>query len=314
MESNQFDNVLLFSLGSNPTLTDKVAALLGIPCEKAKVMHFADGEVFSKPMVSVTGKDIFIVHSTFSPANERLMELLVFLNALRNDNAGRIVVFIPYYGYARQDRVIDEGDPISALLVADLLKAAGADKLYTCDLHSLKIMPKFAVPTENLSAMRLFAEEFQRKLTANNIKDEDVTVVSPDHGGVGRAQSFAELLPGASFAYADKHRPAPNHAKVIGLHGDVQNKVCILVDDIIDTAGTMSAVCAKLLELGARRCWVAATHGVFSGNALERLSKAGASELMVSDTIENKNPSVFTISIAPLIAEAIQKEVAAKQN
>lgn len=306
MELNS--SALLFSLGSNPTLANNVANLLGINCEKAKVMHFADGEVFSKPMLSVKHKDIFIIHSTFSPANERLMELLVFLNALRNDEAGKIVVFIPYYGYARQDRVIDEGDPVSALLVSDLLKAAGADKLYTCDLHSLKVMPKFGIDTTNISAMELFAEEFKKRLAAQNVSLNDVTVVSPDHGGVNRAQAFAALLPGSSFAYADKHRPAPNKAKVLGLHGEVRNKVCILVDDIIDTAGTMSAVASKLLEDGAKRCWVAATHGVFSGNALERLSNAGVSCLMVSDSIENKNPSISTITIAPLIAEAIIKE------
>ena len=309
MEQNS--SILLFSLGSNPTLANNVANLLGVNCEKAKVMHFADGEVFSKPMVSVKGKDIFIIHSTFSPANERLMELLVFLNALRNDDARRIVVFIPYYGYARQDRVIDEGDPVSALLVSDLLKAAGADKLFTCDLHSLKVMPKFGIDTENLSAMELFANVFKERLTAANVNFNDVTVVSPDHGGVGRAQAFAALIPGSSFAYADKHRPAPNKAKVLGLHGEVRNKVCILVDDIIDTAGTMSAVASKLLEDGAKRCWVAATHGVFSGNVLERLANAGVSTLMVSDSIENKNPSISTISVAPLIADAIKREMAA---
>lgn len=305
----QSNSYLLFSLGSNPTLANNVAAILGIECQKAKVMHFADGEVFSKPMLSVKEKDIFIIHSTFSPANERLMELLVFLNALRSNGAKRITVFIPYYGYARQDRIIDEGDPISALLVSDLLKAAGADKLYTCDLHSLKVMPKFGIETENISAMELFAQVFKEKLENANVSLNDVTVVSPDHGGVGRAQAFAALLPGSSFAYADKHRPAPNKAKVLGLHGEVMNKVCILVDDIIDTAGTMSAVASKLLEDGAKRCWVAATHGVFSGNALERLSKAGVSCLMVSDSIENKKPSISTISVAPLIAEAIKKEL-----
>ncbi len=273
-------------------------------------MHFADGEVFSKPMLPVKQKNIFIIHSTFSPANERLMELLVFLNALRNAEAGRIVVFIPYYGYARQDRVIDEGDPVSALLVSDLIKAAGADKLYTCDLHSLKVMPKFGIETENLSAMELFAENFKERLAQANVSLKDVTVVSPDHGGVSRAQAFAALLPGSSFAYADKHRPVPNKAKVLGLHGDVQNKLCILVDDIIDTAGTMSAVASKLLEDGAKRCWVAATHGVFSGNALEKLKNAGVACLMVSDSIENKNPSISTISIAPLIVNAIEKELA----
>ncbi len=306
----ELNSTLLFSLGSNPTLANNVANLLGINCEKAKVMHFADGEVFSKPMLPVKQKNIFIIHSTFSPANERLMELLVFLNALRNAEAGRIVVFIPYYGYARQDRVIDEGDPVSALLVSDLIKAAGADKLYTCDLHSLKVMPKFGIETENLSAMELFAENFKERLAQANVSLKDVTVVSPDHGGVSRAQAFAALLPGSSFAYADKHRPVPNKAKVLGLHGDVQNKLCILVDDIIDTAGTMSAVASKLLEDGAKRCWVAATHGVFSGNALEKLKNAGVACLMVSDSIENKNPSISTISIAPLIVNAIEKELA----
>lgn len=306
----ELNSTLLFSLGSNPTLANNVANLLGINCEKAKVMHFADGEVFSKPMLPVKQKNIFIIHSTFSPANERLMELLVFLNALRNAEAGRIVVFIPYYGYARQDRVIDEGDPVSALLVSDLIKAAGADKLYTCDLHSLKVMPKFGIETENLSAMELFAENFKERLAQANVSLKDVTVVSPDHGGVSRAQAFAALLPGSSFAYADKHRPVPNKAKVLGLHGDVQNKLCILVDDIIDTAGTMSAVASKLLEDGAKRCWVAATHGVFSGNALEKLKNAGVACLMVSDSIENKNPSISTISIAPLIVNAIKKELA----
>lgn len=307
MEPNA--NTLLFSLGSNPTLANNVASLLGITCEKAKVTHFADGEVFSKPLISVKGKDIFIIHSTFSPANERLMELLVFINALRNDNAGRIVVFIPYYGYARQDRVLNEGDPVSAVLVSDLLKAAGADKLYTCDLHSLKVLPQFGIETVNISAMELFAKIFKEKLSAANVHFNDVCVVSPDHGGVARAQAFANLIPGSSFAYADKHRPVPNKAKVLALHGNVHNRVCILVDDIIDTAGTMSAVASILLEEGAKRCWVAATHGVFSGNALERLQKAGVSEMMVSDSIENKNPGISTITIAPLLAEAIQKEI-----
>lgn len=306
-------SALLFALDSNPSLGSKTAEILGIPLSKSKTKHFADGEVFSKPMESVSGKDIYVIQSTFPPVNERLMELLVFIDALRNANAKKITVFIPYYGYARQERIIDEGDPVSCILISSLLKGAGADKLYTVDLHSLKVLPSFKIETENLSAMQLFADSFKEKLSKANVAYNDVCVVSPDHGGIARAQAFAELLPGSSFAYADKHRPAPNKAKVLGINGDVRNKLCIVVDDIIDTAGTMSAVCEMLTKEGAKHTWVAATHGVFSGIALDRLHDAGVTMISMSDSIENasltKNAPISVVTLAPIIAEAIKKDL-----
>jgi ribose-phosphate pyrophosphokinase len=297
---------LLFTLGSNPDLSKKVSAFLGWPLAPVKVSHFADGEAFAKPLTNVKGRDCFILQSTFRPVSERLMDLLVFTDALKNGQAHHITAIIPYFGYSRQDRIIEEGDPVSGLLVSKLLQGAGIDDFVTVDFHSLSLLSQFPMPHVNLSAAKLFADGFGQELAKRNIPFSDVAIVSPDKGGLRRTQEFSSYFPGSTLAYADKRRPAPNQALVESIKGDVQGKLCLVLDDIIDTAGTLSEVVKALSLNGAKETWVGATHGVFSGQAPVLIREAQVKMLLVTDTIESSSSEGEILSVAPLIAEYIQ--------
>lgn len=296
---------LIFTLGSNPGLAKRVAGLLNLPLSPNIVTHFADGETFAKPQCDVTGRNVFIIHSTFSPVSSRLMDLLVFLDALHNAHVAHVSAIVPYFGYARQDRIIDPGDPITGLLVAKLLQTAGVDEIVTVDFHSLKLLEQFPLPHTNLTAAPLFAKRLLEEAAIENIPTSKVCVVSPDHGGLKRAEEFAKNFPGASFAYAEKHRPQPNQAQVAAIYGEIRDKHCIVVDDIIDTAGTLSEVVKTLFLGGATGVWAAATHGIFSGRAIELIQASGCEKLYVTNTIESTQTKGEVISIAPLIAEYI---------
>jgi len=300
---------LLFTLGSNPSLSREVSALLKTPLSPVKVAHFADGEVFAKPLCPVEGQDCFIIHSTFSPVSERVFDLLVFIDALHNAKAKRIFVLIPYFGYARQDRIIDPGDPISGLLVAKLLQSAGADEIVTLDFHSMKLLDQFPFPHTNYSATALFAERIGKEIKDEKIPLKDICVVSPDAGGIGRAKEFAAHLGTKDIAFAKKSRPTPNHAVVHSIEGEIAKKICIVVDDIIDTAGTLCAVVRALSDNGASEVWVAASHGIFSGQASEIITASPIKHLYVTNSIESAHSQGEIVSIAPLLADFIQNKV-----
>jgi ribose-phosphate pyrophosphokinase len=307
---NQIKQIpLLFTLGSNPSLSKKVSALLDLPLSPTRIFHFDDGEVFAKPLCSVNGRDCLILHSTFRPVSERLMDLFVFIDALKNAKANHITVIMPYYGYSRQDRIVEEGDPITGLLVAKMLKAAGVDEFVTVDFHSLSLLSRFPFPHTNLSAIQLFAKRFGEELSQRQIPFSEVTVVSPDKGGLRRAQIFSSYFAGSAFAYADKTRPSPNKAVVEAINGGVAGRLCIVVDDMIDTAGTLSEVVKALLSSGAKEVWVAATHGIFSGKAVDIIPRSGVKMLLISDTIELPSSLGETISVAPIIAEFLKAKI-----
>lgn len=303
---NQEKN-LLFFLHDDTYLAQELAKDLGVNLSPNRVSHFADGEVFAKPLCSVKDKRCFVVQSTSRPANDRLMELLVFIDALKNGGASEIHLIVPYYGYARQDRIIDEADPISARLVAHLIEASGASSIVFTDIHTTKILNFFEhIPAENIGCAPLFGKHFQDHAAKCGFDNSHVCIVSPDHGGVKRAEVFLSYFPGASLAIADKHRPRPNRAEVMGLEGDVKDKLCIIFDDMIDTAGTVVAVSKCLYSLGAKAVFVGASHGIFSGNAVANLLGAGVKEIVVTDSIENKFDGVSTITLAPLLAQYIE--------
>jgi ribose-phosphate pyrophosphokinase len=300
---------LLFTLGANPNLSKQLSSLLGIPLSPDKVTHFADGETFAKPLVDVKGQECYIIHSTYRPVSERLMDLLVFVDALHNAGAKKIVAIIPYFGYARQDRIIDPGDPISGLLVAKMLKSAGVDMIVTVDFHSLRLLSEFPLPHTNLTFTPYFAQRILDELKESKIKTSDICIVSPDRGGLKRAEEFAKHFDGSTFAFAEKHRPQPNKACVEAIEGDVNGKLCVIIDDIIDTAGTLSEVVKALYKNGATDVYAAATHGIFSGRAPQLIDECGLKKLFVSDTIEGTIALGESVSIAPLLAEFIKEEI-----
>ncbi len=297
----------LFFLHSDSFLASEVSRLTQLPLSNCKVSHFADGEVFAKPLCEVKDKVCFVIQSTSRPANDRLMELLVFIDALRNGGAKDVHLLVPYYGYARQERMIADNDPVSARLVAHLIEASGASSIAFTDIHSTKILSFFSkIKATNLPCAPLFGAHFKDHAEKCGFANENVVIVSPDHGGVKRAEAFLTYFPGASLAVADKHRPRPNRAEILGLQGDVRNKLCIVIDDMIDTAGTVVAVSKLLYEEGAKAVFVGASHGIFSGNAVPNLLNAGVKEIVVTDSIENKIDGVTMITLAPLLASYME--------
>ncbi len=294
---------LLFFLHDDTFLAKELSRLTSLPLSPSRVSHFADGEVFAKPLCDVNGKSCFIVQSTSRPANDRLMELLVFMDALKNGGATSLHLIVPYFGYARQDRKIDVSDPISARLVAKLIEASGASSISIAEVHNLHILNFFEnIPAINISSTPLFAEYFENHAKKCGFDDQHVTIVSPDHGGVSRAESLLSFFPGASLAVATKYRPRPNRAEITGIEGNIVGQLCIVLDDMIDTAGTVVAVSKLLYEKGAKAVFVGATHGIFSGNAVNNLLNAGVKEIVVSDSIDNHIDGVSYITLAPLLA------------
>ena len=288
---------------SNRPLAEAVATELGLPLSNAEVGKFSDGEISITLPQTVRGRDVFIIQSTSIPVNDNLMELLIMIDACKRASAGRITAVIPYFGYARQDRKARPRDPITAKLVADILTSAGADRVLTMDLHAAQIQGFFDIPVDHLYGAPLLAKYFKKRM------DENWVVVSPDVGSVGRARNFASRVD-AALAIVDKRRPKANAIEVMNVIGDVKDKYCIMLDDMIDTAGTICQGAQALVNNGAKEVYACCTHGVLSGPAMERLIASPIKEIVVLDTIDlpenvRNNPKIKVLSVAKLIAKAI---------
>ena len=304
MRSGVFADYKIFACNSHPELAAEIAAIMGKPLGRSTVNKFSDGEISVNIWETVRGLDVYIIQSTCAPVNDNLMELLIMIDALKRASAGRINAVIPYYGYARQDRKAKARDPITAKLVADLIVAAGADRVVTMDLHANQIQGYFDVPVDHLLGMPIIAKYFREKAM------EDVVVVSPDHGSVTRARNLAQYL-NCPIAIIDKRRPEPNKSEIMNIIGNIENKNCIIIDDMIDTAGTICNAANAIKELGARDVYAAATHPVLSGPAVERLEASAIRELVLLNTIplsdERRLAKMTFLSVAPLFAEAMTR-------
>lgn len=300
-------NIKIFAANSNPDLAARIAERLELPVGKSSVGMFSDGEISMNLYETVRGSDVFVVQSTSEPVNDHLMELLIMMDALKRASAGRITAVIPYMGYARQDRKAKARDPISAKLVADLISTAGADRVLTMDLHAAQIQGFFNIPVDHLLGVPILAPYYAKKFGRDR---DDVVVVSPDLGSVTRARNFAQRL-NVPLAIIDKRRPKANVSEVMNIIGDVKDKTVILVDDMIDTAGTITHGAQALVDYGAKDVYACCTHPVLSGPAIERIQNSPISELLVLDTIslpeEKKIDKIKTMSVAPVFAEAIER-------
>ena len=292
----------IFAGNANPELAQEICQYLGVNIGSSQIMRFSDGEIRAKVDESVRGADAFIIQPTSTPVNEHLMELLIMADALRRASARRITAVIPYYGYARQDRKTRARDPITAKLVANILVASGCRRMITMDLHAGQIQGFFDIPVDHLPGGPILAEYFHQTLK------DDVVVVSPDIGGVTRARDLAERI-GAPLAIIDKRRPEPNVAEVTNVIGNIKGKTVIMIDDIIDTAGTITKGAAALAERGAKEIYVCCTHAVLSGPAMQRLEESVIKEVVVTNTIplppEKMIDKIKVLSVAPLMGEAI---------
>jgi ribose-phosphate pyrophosphokinase len=291
----------------NPELAQALAAYLELTLTEASVRRFADEEIFVEIHENVRGEDVFVVQPTAAPANDNLMELLICIDALKRASARRITAVVPYFGYARQDRKSGSRTPISAKLVANLITVAGANRVLSIDLHAGQIQGFFDIPTDNLYAAPVMAADIHARMPVDNI-----TVVSPDVGGVVRARALAKRLGNAPLAIVDKRRERPGESEVMNIIGDVRGRRCVLVDDIVDSAGTLCNAAAALIEAGAVSATAYVTHGVLSGGAVARVDGSALTELVITDTIAavpavKAAKKVRTISIAPLLAEAMKR-------
>jgi len=302
MSEGAYSDFKIFTGNSNTKLAESIANYMGKPLGKSTVTKFSDGEISVSLWEMVRGLDVFIIQSTSYPVNDNLMELLIMIDAARRASAGRINAVIPYYGYARQDRKAKARDPITAKLVANLIVEAGADRVITMDLHAPQIQGYFDIPVDHLLGLPILVKYFKTK----NIKD--LVVVSPDHGSVTRARNMATPLD-APIAIVDKRRPKANVSEIMNIIGDIKEKNCILMDDMIDTAGTMANAANALVEMGAKDVYACCTHGVLSGPAIERIEDSVIKEMILLDTVpvpkEKQIKKIKTISVAPLFAEAM---------
>ncbi len=300
--ANNILNLKVFTCNANRGLAEEIVAIMGIPLGDSQVSRFSDGEIRVKVNESVRGADIFIVQPTSAPANDNLMELLIMVDAMKRASAGSINVVMPYYGYGRQDRKAGARDPITAKLIANLIETAGVDRLITMDLHATQIQGFFDIPVDHLLGVPIIADHLLQK------KIEDVVVVSPDHGGATRARLLAERLK-APIAIIDKRRPDANIVEIMNIVGDVNGRNVILIDDIIDTAGTLVQAADALTDAGAKEIYATCTHPVLSGPAIERLAESRIKGLVVTNSIplpaEKQIGMIEVLSIAPLISEAI---------
>ncbi|WP_298433794.1 ribose-phosphate pyrophosphokinase [Geobacter sp.] len=300
------DKIKIFSGNSNQSLAEKISANLGLPLGKAKVKTFSDGEIMVEIGENVRGRDTYVVQSTCAPTNNNLMELLIMMDALKRASAATITAVIPYYGYARQDRKVAPRTPITSKLVADLITTAGADRVVTVDLHAGQIQGFFNIPVDNLYAAPVILENLKQRFPDNGI-----VMVSPDAGGTERARAFAKRL-GCTLAVIDKRRTGPNVAEVMHLIGDVKDKTAIILDDMIDTAGTLTQAARALKEHGARTIYACATHGVLSGPAIDRINESDIEAVVITDTVPlgekaERTSKVKVLTVAQLLAEAIRR-------
>ena len=304
------DNIKIFCGNSNPQFAETICRSLGVPLGRAEVKTFADGEVSVSLEETVRGADVFLIQSTCKPVNNNLMELLVMTDACRRASAGRITAVIPYFGYARQDRKAKSRDPISAKLVANMITAAGADRVLTMDLHAPQIQGFFDIPLDHLLGNPTFVDYYLKKFPEDVYNHDDFIVVSPDVGSVGRARAFAAKVH-MGLAIVDKRRQKANVCEVMNIIGDVRGKTCILYDDMVDTAGSLCNAAKALVEAGgAKAIYACATHGVLSGPAFERIESSPIQEMVFVNTIpERQNtPSgkLKYLDVAPVFARAIE--------
>ncbi|WP_088043537.1 ribose-phosphate diphosphokinase [Bacillus sp. EAC] len=292
----------VFTLNSNPKLAEEIAKHIGVELGKCSVSRFSDGEVQINIEESIRGCDVFIIQSTSFPVNESIMELLIMIDALKRASAKTINLVIPYYGYARQDRKARSREPITSKLVANLLETAGSTRVITLDLHAPQIQGFFDIPIDHLLGVPILSDYFRKKQL------EDIVIVSPDHGGVTRARKMADRLK-APIAIIDKRRPRPNVSEVMNIIGNIEGKTAILIDDIIDTAGTITLAANALVEHGAKDVYACCTHPVLSGPAIDRIENSCIKELVVTNSIclaeEKKTEKLVELSVAGLLGEAI---------
>ena len=296
------DRLKIVSLTANTEMALEIARLIGVEVLPSEVSHFADGEILFTGKKSFRGDNVYIIQSTCTPVTERLMELLLCIDACKRASAKSITCVMPYFGYARQDRKSKPRQPISAKLVASMLEVAGANRIVSSDLHASQVTGFFDIPVDDVSPVSLFFNYF-RKLHL-----EDIVCVSPDHGGLVRTSRMAEKF-NAPLAIIDKRRPEPNKAEILSIVGDVKGKTCIIYDDIVDTAGTLILAVEKLYELGAKEIYAAVTHGILSRDAVERINNSHLKKLGITDSIplpeEKKSDKIDVISLAPLFAKII---------
>ena len=301
-------NIKILAGNSHPALAMQIASALGLPLAKCTVGHFADGEVSVSISETVRGSDVFLIQSTCNPVNDNLMELLVMIDACKRASAGRITAVIPYFGYARQDRKSKARDPISAKLVADIITAAGADRVLTMDLHAQQLQGFFDIPVDNLMGASVLIPYIAGKFGRGR---DDVMIISPDLGSVTRCRKFCEKLD-YRLAIIDKRRPRANVSEVMNILGDVKGKTCILSDDLIDTAGTLCHAAEALIKIGgAKEVYACASHGVLSGPAIQRLEESPIKKLTLLDTIplpaEKRSDKIELLQVAPVFTEAIAR-------
>ncbi|MBN1962865.1 MAG: ribose-phosphate pyrophosphokinase [Deltaproteobacteria bacterium] len=299
-------NIKIFAGSSNPQLARKICECLDVPLGAARNVRFSDGEMFVEIGENVRGAEVFVIQSTSSPANDHIIELLIMIDALKRASANSICAVIPYYGYARQDRKAAPRTPITAKLVSDIITTAGATRVLSIDLHAGQIQGFFNIPVDNLFAMPVLLEHMKEFHSP-----EESVIVSPDAGGVERARAFSKRH-GAMLAIVDKRRPQPNIAKIMNLIGEVEGLDAILVDDMVDTAGTVTEAASALKDKGARRVFAYTTHAVFSGPAMERIERSPIDQFVVTDTVPMREEAmasskIAVLSTAPLIAKAMRR-------
>ncbi len=300
------NHMKLISGTANPELAQKISEYLATPLVQTKITRFSDGEIFVEIKENVRGADVFIIQPTCPPVNENLVELLIMIDATRRASARRITAVIPYYGYARQDRKTAPRTPITAKLVANVIVVAGARRVLTMDLHAGQIQGFFDIPVDHLYAMPVFLEYLKDKF-----RGEEIVIVSPDAGGVERAREYAKRL-NATMAIVDKRRPRPNESEVMNIIGDVKDKIAVIIDDMIDTAGTICKAASAIMDRGAKEVYAVATHPVLSGPAVERLAQSPIKEVVVSDTIPLREEAqrldkIKVLSVSKLLGEAIRR-------
>lgn len=300
------ENIIIFALSTNKILAEEICGHLNLDLGRISVRHFADGEILVEPDETVRGKDVFLIQSTSKPVSESYMEVLIALDAFKRASANSVTVIMPYYGYARQDRKARARQPITAKLMADLLQTAGANRVVTIDLHASQIQGFFDIPIDDLTAVAMIGQYYRKK----NFTDE-IVIVSPDHGGATRARRLSDTIPNSTIAIIDKRRTKPNVAEAMNLVGDVDGKIAIVVDDMVDTAGSLMGGIDLLYERGAKEVYCACTHGILSGPAVERISNSRIKELLITNTIplneEAQNePKIKEISVAYMLAKAIE--------
>ena len=292
------ENKILFYLTSSKAFATKVSEETGIPLGEVEIKYFSDGELMVRCLSEVKGKNVFVIQSTGKPSAQTLFELELFVDAVKSAGANKVYACLPYYGYSRQDRISYDGEPISSRVVAKVLEAVGVDGVFTIDLHTEEVEKYFDIEIVNLKPFEIYANYFKKKVDA-----KELVVITPDHGSDDRAIAFGKYFPGCSVGFFTKHRPSPNRSEVLSFTGDVEGKTCIVVDDIIDTCGTINNAIEVLTNKKAKEIFVIGTHAVFSSDARVR----GAREVVVSDTIENKVEGVRIISVTNLLSDAIKK-------